>query len=95
MNLYLISQRVRYGYDTYDSAVVAASSEEEARYITPKSCQDSSMTVFEWELDNRRAWSLVAGRSWALYPSDVEVKLLGKATKNTLKGVICASFNAG
>lgn len=34
MNLYLISQDVNNDYDTYDSAVVAAESEEEARGIT-------------------------------------------------------------
>jgi len=35
MNIYLIDQDVVYGYDTYDSAVVAAESEEEARNIHP------------------------------------------------------------
>lgn len=35
LNLYLISQTVNNGYDTYDSAVVAAASEEEARLIYP------------------------------------------------------------
>jgi len=36
MNIYLIDQDVVYGYDTYDSAVVAAESEEEARNIHPR-----------------------------------------------------------
>ena len=35
MKLYLISQDVNNDYDTYDSAVVAAESEEEARRIVP------------------------------------------------------------
>lgn len=35
MNLYLISQDVNKGYDTYDSAVVAAKNEEQARNTTP------------------------------------------------------------
>ena len=35
MNLYLISQNRNNGYDTYDSAVVAAESEEKARMIRP------------------------------------------------------------
>jgi len=35
MNLYLISQDVNDNYDTYDSAVVAAKSEGDARKISP------------------------------------------------------------
>ena len=35
MNLYLISQTENDDYDTYDSAVVAAKSEEDARLINP------------------------------------------------------------
>jgi hypothetical protein len=37
MNLYLISQGVNKGYDTYDSAVVAVKNEEEARNTKPHS----------------------------------------------------------
>jgi hypothetical protein len=36
MNLYLISQDVNTDYDTYDAAVVAAETEEEARNISPR-----------------------------------------------------------
>ena len=35
MKLYLISQSMRCDYDTYDSAVVAAESESDARTIHP------------------------------------------------------------
>lgn len=35
MKLYLISQTENDGYDTYDSAVVAAETEEAARQISP------------------------------------------------------------
>jgi len=35
MNLYLISQSENGGYDTYDSAVVAAETENDARLINP------------------------------------------------------------
>jgi len=35
MNLYLISQEANDGYDTYDSAIVCASSFDEAREINP------------------------------------------------------------
>lgn len=39
MHLYLISQQTNNGYDTYDSAVVAAESEEAARSIHPGNSQ--------------------------------------------------------
>ncbi len=42
MNLYLLSQNVNDGYDTYDSCVVAAESSDEARTITPSSGYKSS-----------------------------------------------------
>ncbi|AQG98640.1 hypothetical protein A9R05_07435 [Burkholderia sp. KK1] len=35
MNLYLIAQEQMTGYDTFDSAVVAAESEDDARLIHP------------------------------------------------------------
>lgn len=34
-NIYIISQEVNKGYDTFDSAVVAARNEDEARNIHP------------------------------------------------------------
>lgn len=37
MNLYIISQTVNQGYDTYDSAIVAATNEETAKGIRPGS----------------------------------------------------------
>lgn len=44
MKLWLISQAVNGGYDTYDAAVVAAETEEEARSIHPHATSwDSSV----------------------------------------------------
>ncbi len=81
MNLYLISQAER-RYDTYDSAVVAAESEEAARNIHPKGPRPSA-----WERDRNY--------TWASRPENVEAKLLGQATPGTQAGVVLASFNAG
>lgn len=47
MNLYRISQDKNCGYDTYDSAVVAASSEEEAKSIHPGG-DDSWSSNYTW-----------------------------------------------
>jgi hypothetical protein len=35
MNLYLLTQNVNNDYDTYDSCIVCAESEEDAKTITP------------------------------------------------------------
>lgn len=82
MNLYLISQTVNDGYDTYDSAVVAAKSPKEASRIHPGG------QLYQKEIDdlNSSVWTA---------PDRVSVKLLGTAVKGQKAGVICASFNAG
>ena len=79
MNIYLLTQDENRGYDTYDSIVVVAKTEEEARYIMPSN--------YEKFGDNYG--------SWATHPEAVQVSLIGKAVKGTEAGVILASFNAG
>ena len=79
MNLYLISQSQENGYDTYDSAVVAAKTAKAARETHP------SIALIE------PRW----GDSWASNPKYVTAELIGKAKPKTEAGVICASFNAG
>jgi hypothetical protein len=81
MNLYLISQKANNGYDTYDSAVVAAPDEETARQMNPGNGEP-----MKWG----EKWT-----SWAYAPEQVTVGLLGTAVEGTKQGVICASFNAG
>ncbi len=81
MKLWLISQSVNRNYDTYDSAVVAAETEEAARLTHPHDIQG----VFS----PKRAFRL---HLWAA-PQDVTVEFL--AEYNGDAGVICASFNAG
>jgi hypothetical protein len=79
MNLYLISQEVNNSYDTYDSAVVAAESEDAARSIHPsKSDWDGKSQMYE---------------TWCA-KENVTVRLIGTAADD-VSGVICASFNAG
>jgi hypothetical protein len=83
MNLYLIKQDVNNGYDTYDSAVVIASSAEEAKTIHPEG--------YRWEGDK---WS---GDDWGVWcePDNVTVVLVGQASSGNIGDVIIASFNAG
>ena len=79
MNLYLISQNLSNGYETYDSAVVAAHSASDAAHTHP--C-GGSLEEHSWRYD------------WAEF-DDVRVQLIGVAAEGTKPGVICASFNAG
>ena len=86
MNIYLISQSVNNGYDTFDSAVVAAEDAERARFTHPASSWRGISIP-----RSRKEWDDTV---WC-DPSLVEVRLLGKAIEGTPPGVICSSFNAG
>lgn len=90
LNLYLLTQGSRKGYDTYDSAVVAALDEDTARLTHP---------------DSRKVWNRSGWRlpdcphpgdtdNWP-NPNKVRVAFIGPADKSVKAGVICASYNAG
>jgi hypothetical protein len=84
MKLYLISQIVNNGYDTYDSAVVAAKNEDDAQQMLPGFYSDGKF----YPTDLRDG-------AWAS-PEHVEVEYIGTAKPGTKAGtVICASYNAG
>lgn len=93
MKLYLINQNVNRGYDTFDSAVVAALNEEEAR----KTCPSEYYVAGP---DGSWCFTYTSGRmgspekciSWAPW-TEVKVAYLGDTILPA--GVICASFNAG
>lgn len=92
MNLYLLSQDENKGWDTYDCAIVAAESEEEARKICPSG-------RYEWRdgwcydyLPTRR---YCPRDDWANDIANISVKLIGVADPTVTRGVILASFNAG
>lgn len=79
MNLYLLIGQLR-GYDTFDSCIVAAESEEQAKNIDPY---------------NNVYPSNYWGSAWAKNPEEVTAELIGMAVNGTVSGVILASFNAG
>ncbi len=89
LKLYLISQEQNRGYDTYDSAVVAAYSEHEATLIHP-----SEYIFDENEPVEYKRWDYFH-RSWATDPTHVTATLIGDAIDCEPNSVICASFNAG
>lgn len=81
MNLYLISQKENQCYETYDGAVVAAESEEEARNMNPQN--GLPMERLDWN-----AYSSV----WCKSIKYVQVKYLGIAGPEIKRGVVFASF---
>ena len=88
MKLWRISQEVENGWDTYDSAVVAAETEDEARRIHPSDNGQFGHPPETWE----RAFG-----SWAHSPEQVSVEMIGEAAPGRYPAacVIVASFNAG
>ena len=84
MKLYLLSQTDQNDYDTFDSCVVAAKNEDDARMVHPY--DKHFPTVNNW---------LDTNYTWANKPENVNVTLIGTAIKGTKRGVICSSFNAG
>jgi hypothetical protein len=92
MNLYLITNEYKVDYDTYDSAVVAAETEAEARLISPSS-KGFEGSWYNWGSDkNNPTWI----SEWVPSQEYVGVKLIGTALEGTERGtVICSSFNAG
>jgi hypothetical protein len=100
MNVYLLKQFINTGYDTYDACVVAAESEEEARYISPNDVIYYDKEEYAWFYDS----SFIDGRlkresfgEWvdADQIDKIEVTFLGIAKEGTKKGLILGSFNAG
>lgn len=81
MKLWLLSQDENGGYDTYDSLVVRAETEEEARMVKP------SYHEFGDRLSS----------TWASKPENVDVEYLGDVGEDCDEdvGIVIASFNAG
>ncbi len=97
-----MSQDLNDGYDTYDSVVVCAENEEEARRIHPYRYvthyrdgkwyrTHSGSSTDEYETENEY------GVSWVKSSEidKIKVEYLGEARESIEKGVIVSSFNAG
>lgn len=85
MNLYLISQSENDAYDTYDSAVVCAESEDHARDFHPR---PGKAVLIDWSRSSHN-------EVWCKSRDSVNVRLIGTAAEGVAAGVLCASFNAG
>ena len=82
MKLWILRNETVRGYDTYDSCIVAAETEQEARLIHP-----NEFCSFE----PKDSWR---NSSWCKQPEDVIVEYLG-TTDRKISGLVLASFNAG
>jgi hypothetical protein len=99
LNIYKIWQNVNNGYDTYDSAVVIAHGEEEARSMNPAASygnhvefldkDDNDYDSNEYDYANRRS----AIMYWSLF-KDVQCELIGKAVKDSEVSFVCIKYVA-
>jgi len=87
MKIYLIDQSENTDYDTWDSAVVIAENEEEAKKIHP-----NGYTIIESfdKVKEEDSWY-----GWTTDINKISATYLGEAKEGSNKGVICSSFNAG
>ena len=92
MNLWKVSQTITTGYEEFDSAVIAAESEDDARLIHPS--KPNGVLKRQWDGTGWRYNFGVIGAydhaDWAA-PRDLHVELLGEAADGTPPGVIGAS----
>lgn len=93
MYIWKISQVVNKGYDTYNSAIVYAETEFEARSTHPNSdweyCIPSCLDEEDYLEDRKYAWEA----EWAPI-SDVSAECVGDKW-DAEPGVILASYHAG
>lgn len=95
MNLYKLTQNVNKNWDTYDSVIVCAETEQDAIRIHPTSFDGE---VIRWDDRNEnffRCGSEYWCNAWAKNTEDVKAELIGIAVFDLKEGVVLASFNAG
>ncbi|MCJ8335575.1 MAG: hypothetical protein MJH10_15260 [Epibacterium sp.] len=105
MNVYLLEQDSGDEYESYDSCVVIAESEREAKKIHPKNTEGVIDVIWD---DEKLAWVYLEDglpynhyngvflANWAREPDDVTATLIGSASPPFDSGrqVICTSYNA-
>lgn len=93
MHIYLVSRNDHADYDEYDSFVVIADSEQQARETHP-----SPSCFYSWS-EEKDSWVWSYNQDPDVYaswpkPSQVRVRHLG-VTDSDQHEIVCASFNAG
>jgi len=82
MNLYLISQTVNNTWDTYDCAIVCASTPEAARMIHPAQEKEWFTKPWDGKEEEYGSWANV---------EDVSVDFIGVAAPDVAEGLVCVS----
>lgn len=82
-NIYKVSQSANDGYNTYDSFIVVAESEDEAKDTSPTG------EAINWNNIPQNIYDC----DWAQKREDVKVLFVGLAKEGLPKGIILASFN--
>jgi hypothetical protein len=82
MKIYLLQQNYNADYETYDSVVVCAHDEEDAKNIHPDGR----------EFVENEPYYL---RCWAITKEQIKCYEIGTANPDQERGVILASYNAG
>lgn len=98
MKLYKLTQKENRNYDTFDSAIVAATDEKSAKRINPRSSH-----IF-W-CDKNNSWAtknqykelvfIENDTCWANKMKNIKVQYLGEASPEIEQGIVLVSFNAG
>jgi len=101
MKIFLISQNINTDYDTYDSAIVVAENEADARTINPSGFV-THITDNEWMGtysggNNVGKEYIFGSSSWINFKdiNQLSVEYIGEASEEQERGVVLASFNAG
>jgi len=99
MKIFKLSQNVNNDYDTYDSMIVIAENEEQAKRMHP------SFDDIFYDEDKKKFWNYnIVGEkylfeneygSWTNDLSKIEVEYIGEAKEGEKKRLVLASFNAG
>ena len=99
MNIYLLGQDDNTGYDTWDSMVIAAENETDAKYLSfveayiikEKGPSSSIETPLVWRNYYLPYRSYDHFSDWSEHPTTT----LLASNADIPEGVLCASFNAG
>ena len=94
MKLWLLTQKVCRGYDTYDSCVVAAEDKQSAKRIHPAEYLYEVGDVW-WDKKDYTPYLARISSSWPPRLEDVSAEYLGEARDGMPCGLVCSSFNAG
>jgi len=92
MKLWVIRSEQHLGYDTFDSAVIAAETEQEARFTAP---DGDTWDGTKWTTTvNGKIYAQSDMYSAWCHPDQVSVEYLGETSRD-IHGPIVSSFNAG